>query len=70
MLILLLVSLLSYGSAQQLGYELKLENLSIRVPSRWRLSNQTRDSIAIHVPLKNERDYRAQATRTPINRNS
>jgi len=55
LLVLLLVSLLPSGSAKQREVELKLQNLTIRVPPRWRLGNQTRDSIAIHVPLKNER---------------
>jgi hypothetical protein len=44
------------GSAQEASLEVKIsESLSVSVPAGWRLTNQTRDSSAIHVPLQKER---------------
>jgi hypothetical protein len=44
------------ASAQEKGDELKItEDVSVSVPPGWRLTNRTRDSIQIHVPLQKER---------------
>jgi hypothetical protein len=48
--------LASPASTQETARELKLsDDLSVNVPPGWQLQNQTRDSIAIHVPLQKER---------------
>ncbi len=48
--------LLTANLAAQRPAQIKVfENMTIAVPLEWRVGNQTRDSLAIHVPLKQER---------------
>jgi len=47
---------LTVNLAAQRPAQIKLfENMTITIPPEWRVGNQTRDSLAIHVPLKQER---------------
>jgi len=63
-LVLGLVSLLSVGSAQPSQVELKKVGAIISMPQGWRVTNQTPDSVSVHVPLKSQRRLPIEADKT------
>lgn len=56
---LLLLAALASQLAAQPGYQQEVrlpdKNLAVRLPTRWRVGNQSRDSVSVHVPLARQR---------------
>ena len=64
LLVLLLVSVLCVGSAQPAQVELKKVGATISMPPGWRVSNQSPDSVSLHVPLSRQRQLPADTDKT------
>ena len=55
--------LASLVQAQEKGVDLKMsDNLTVRAPAGWRLTNQMRDSAAIYIPLRRDRKLQSGGT--------